>query len=79
MSRLRSFEEKLLGPLVWCVLFTNCGAKADILRAPEHMGSNIGTALFVAEVFRKLFFAAVRRRETRLDRYLRHRDPPKPE
>ena len=54
------------------MLFANCSPKADFLYASEHMGSNIGTARVVAEVFRQLFFAAVRSRDAHLDRYLRN-------
>lgn len=54
------------------MLFASCSAKADVLHTSEHMGSNIGTARVVAEVFRELFFAAVRSRDARLDRYLRN-------
>jgi len=55
------------------VLFANCSTNAELLHASEHMGSNIGTARVVAEIFPKLFFAAVRSRDTRLNRYLRNR------
>jgi hypothetical protein len=58
------------------VLFASCSAKADVLHTSEHMGSNIGTARVVAEVFRELFFAPVRIRDARLDRYLRNWEPP---
>jgi hypothetical protein len=71
------FEEKaVLAPRLRCVLFANCSAKADLLHASEHMGGNIGTARVVAEVFRKLFFAAVRSSDARPNRYLRNREPP---
>jgi hypothetical protein len=55
------------------VLFANCSAKAEFLHTSEHMRSNIGTVWMVAEIFRKLFFATVRGRDARLNRYLRNR------
>jgi hypothetical protein len=49
---------------------------ANLPHAPEHMGSNIGTLRLVAEIFGEKFFAPVRRREARLDRYLRNGEIP---
>lgn len=54
------------------MLFANCSAKAELFHASEHMASNIGTWV-VAEGFPKLFFAAVRSCDARLNRYLRNR------
>ena len=53
------------------------GAKAEF-RDDEHMDRNIGTARMVADVFRKLFFQAVRTHKARLDGYLRNRNLPVP-
>jgi hypothetical protein len=57
------------------VLLTNRDAKTDLFYAPEHTGSNIRTPRVVAEVLRELFFAAVRSREARVNRYVRHGNP----
>ena len=48
------------------------GHRADFSHATERMGSNVGAAWLVAEVFGEKFFAPVRRREARLDCYLRN-------
>jgi len=66
--------EAALGLVGWCVVLTNCSLKAEFRQASEPTGSNIGTARVVAKVFRKLFFASVRSREARFNRYLRNRD-----
>ena len=64
-----------LGPRRWFVLLANCDAKADLFHASEHTGSNIRAPRVVAEVLRELFFAAVRSREARANRHVRHGDP----
>ena len=53
------------------VLITNYGHSAEFHHDSEHMGSNIGTAGVIAEVFRKPFLVAVRTRESRPYRDLR--------
>jgi hypothetical protein len=68
--------EAVLDLRLYCVLFANCGADADPLHASERMGSNIGTVRVVAEIFRELFFTAVRSHHARLNRYLRKRESP---
>jgi len=45
---------------------------AEFSHAPEDVGSNIGTSRLVAQIFSEQFFAPIRRREARLDRYLRN-------
>lgn len=62
----------LLGPRSGCVLVADGCDNANFPHAPKHMGSNIGTAGLVTEIFGKQFFTAVRSREARLDRYLRN-------
>jgi hypothetical protein len=57
------------------VLVANHSHKVERNNATEYLGSNIGTAWVVTEIFGNLFFAAVPSREPRLDRYLRNRDP----
>jgi hypothetical protein len=54
------------------VLIANGYDKAELPRASERMGSNIGTPRLVAEIFSEQFFAAVRIGQARLDRYLRN-------
>jgi hypothetical protein len=49
---------------------------ADLSDATECVGSNIGTARMVAEIFSEQFFDPVRSREARFDRYLRNRGSP---
>jgi len=51
------------------VFVADSGGGADFHRAPEHVSSNVGTAVVVAEIFREHFFAPVRRCEARLDRH----------
>lgn len=58
------------------MLFAHCGANADSLHASERMGSDIGTVRVVAEIFRELFFTAIRSHHARLNRYLRNRESP---
>ena len=50
--------------------------KAEFRHASEHLGSNIGTAWMVTEILSEQFFAPVRNREARLDRYLRNGESP---
>jgi hypothetical protein len=70
------FEDKpVLSLRFWCVLFANCRAKADLFYASEHVGGNIRTSRVVAKVLSNLFFAAVRTRDARLNRYVRHGEP----
>jgi len=52
------------------VLVANGCHSANLSHAPERMGGNIRTAGVVTEVFSELFFAPVRSRKTRPDRYL---------
>jgi len=58
------------------VLVARSDGKADLHRSSEHLGSNIGTAQVVAEIFSELFFAPVRSREACLNRHLRNGESP---
>jgi hypothetical protein len=58
------------------VLVTNGCHGADLPYVPEHVGSNIGTVRVVAKILSKFFFAPVRSRATRLNRYLRNGESP---
>ncbi len=58
------------------MLVANGSDKAELRHASEHLGCNIRTARVVAEVFGEQFFAPVRSREARLDRYLRNGESP---
>ena len=60
--------------MFWHVLLANCDAQADLFHVSKHTSSNIGTSWVVTEILRDLFFAAVRSREARLNRYVRHGD-----
>jgi hypothetical protein len=64
--------KRLLRPGPRCVLAANDSDKAELRHASQHLGCNIRTAWVVAEVFGEQFFAPVRSREARLDRYLRN-------
>jgi hypothetical protein len=68
--------KRLLGPGFRCVLVANDSDKAELRHASEHLGSNIRTARVVAKIFSKQFFAPVRSRVPRLDRYLRNGESP---
>jgi hypothetical protein len=50
--------------------------KAELPRASERVGSNIGTTRVIAKIFCEQFFAPVWSLEARLDRYLRNGDSP---
>jgi hypothetical protein len=54
------------------VLIANGYDKAELHRASERMGSNIGTPRLIAEIFSEQFFPAVWSLEARLDCYLRN-------
>ena len=54
------------------MLVANGGHNADLSHAPEHVGSKIGTARVVTEIFCEQFVVPVWSREARLDRYLRN-------
>jgi hypothetical protein len=69
------FLERFLGARCRRVLVANHRHKVEPDNATEYVGSNIGTAGVVTEIFGNLFFAAVPSREPRLDRYLRNRAP----
>lgn len=56
------------------MLVTNGCYQAELHRASEHMGSNVGTSRVIAEIFGEQLFAPVWSLEARLDRYLRNRD-----
>ena len=58
--------------MFWCVLLANRGHSAEFHNDSERMGSNIGTAGVVADVFRKLFFTAFRTDDACPNRYLRN-------
>ena len=49
---------------------------ADLFHAPEHLSSNVGTVRVIAEIFSEQFFAPVRSREARPNRYLRNGGTP---
>ena len=68
----------MLGPGLRCVLAANGSDKAEFRRVSEHLGCNIRTAWVVTEIFGEQFFAPIRRREARLDRYLRYGEIPDP-
>jgi hypothetical protein len=55
-----------------CVLVANRSHDADVPNASEHLGSNVGAAWVIAEVFGEQLFAPVRRGEACLNRYLRN-------
>ena len=59
-----------------CVFVADSGGGTDFHRAPEHMGSNIGTVGLVAQIFCEKFFAPVRSSEARFNRYLRNGEFP---
>ena len=54
------------------MLIANDSDSSEFHHASEHLGSNIGTAGVVTEIFSEQFFAPVRSREARLDRHLRN-------
>ena len=54
------------------VRVTNYSHSPEFHHHSEHMGSNIGTAGVIAEIFGKPFFVAVRTCDSRPDRHLRH-------
>jgi hypothetical protein len=54
------------------VLIANDSDKVEFGHASEHLACNIRTARVVAEVLGEQFFAPVRSRQARLDRYLRN-------
>jgi hypothetical protein len=62
--------------LFWCVLIANCSTNANLLCVSEHTSSDINAVRVVAEIFSKQFFAAIRTREARLNRYQRNGEPP---
>jgi hypothetical protein len=67
---------RLLGPVSGRVLGANRCHNAHFPHTPERLGSNIGTAGLVAQIFCKQFFVSVRSREARFDRYLRNGESP---
>ena len=50
------------GLTFWRVFFTNGCDKAELRNAAEHLGSLIGTAPMIAQIFGKFFLVAVRGR-----------------
>lgn len=60
------------------MLIANHSDKVEFCHASEHLACNIRTAWVVAEIFGEQFFAPIRRREARLDRYLRYGEIPDP-
>ena len=58
------------------MLVTNDSDSSELHHASEHLGSNIGTAGVVTEIFGEQFFAPVRSRDACLDRYLRNWESP---
>jgi hypothetical protein len=75
-SKIGSMEKRWLGPRSGRVFVANRCHSAKLHHAPEHVGSNVGTARLVAQIFRELLFAAVRSHEARLDGHLRNAAPP---
>lgn len=65
-----------LGPRSRGVLVANDRDVAQLHHASKHMGSNIGTAGVIAEVFGEQFVAAVRSLEARLDYHVRNGECP---
>ena len=74
VARTPALGEEVLGLMLRIVLIANHGDEAKLHNATEHASSNVGTARVVANVFPKNFFAAVRSRHARLNRYLRNRE-----
>jgi hypothetical protein len=66
----------MLDPRFGGMLIANRSDGTDLPYAPKRLSRNIGTAGMVTQVFREEFFAPVRIREARLDRYLRNGEPP---
>jgi hypothetical protein len=58
------------------VLVADSRHNADLSDASERVGSNVGTARLVAQIFSKQFFVSVRSRQARLNRYLRNGESP---
>ncbi len=58
-----------LGPRFGRVLVANGRHRADFFQTSQHLGSNVGTARVVADIFRKQLFAPIRSGEARLDSY----------
>lgn len=59
-----------LGPTSRCVLVANDNGVAQFHHASKHVGSNIGTAGVIAEVFGEQFLVPVWSREARFDRHV---------
>jgi len=68
-------KETVLVPLGH-MFVTNYGHNAEFRHDPKRVGSKIGTAGVVADVFREQFFTAFWTDEACLDRYLRNRTSP---
>ena len=66
----------LLCPRLRRVFLANNRGQAKVCEASEHLGSNIGTILVVAEVFGEQFFASVRSREARVNGHSRNGESP---
>jgi hypothetical protein len=58
------------------VIIADGDHSADVSYKPERLGSNVGTAGVVAEIFGEQFFAPVWSWEPCLDRYARNRETP---
>jgi hypothetical protein len=70
--------QRLLGLGFGHVLVANRCDNVEFQHTTEHLGGNIRAARVVAEIFGKQFFAPVRSRKARLDRYLRNGESPNP-
>jgi hypothetical protein len=77
-SKLISSGTVELRPRFGCVVIANGSDKVEFRHASEHLACKIRTARVVAEVLGEQFFAPVRSREARLDRYLRNGEIPDP-
>jgi hypothetical protein len=75
-SKSGSMDKRWLGLGSGRVFVANGCHSAELHHAPKHVGSNMGTARLVAQIFRELLFAAVRSDEARLDHHLRNGAPP---
>ena len=60
------------------MLVANDRDQTELRCVSKDVGSNVGTAQMVAEIFSEHFFASARSREARLDRYLRNGQSPYP-
>ena len=67
-----SLGEPLLGPRSRRVLITNDRDEAELRHTSERPGRDIGTTRVVTNIFSEQFFAPIRSRKARFDRYQRN-------